>query len=81
MITPSGRTVTEAEERKRGKMTLIVDTYFRDSARKLLGPISLFHFLIMYKQFPFGSVIVVYYNFSGGLFTLSETLIFNYHNN
>ena len=36
MITPSGRKVTEEERRE--KKRKIVDTYFRDSAHKPLGP-------------------------------------------
>ena len=42
MITPFGRKVSEAERREKKekkRKTLIVDTYFRDSARKPLGPI------------------------------------------
>ena len=39
MITPSGRKVCEAEQEERKKTTLLVDTKFRDSARKPLGPI------------------------------------------
>ena len=40
-ITPSGRKVSEAEREKeeREKTLLIVDTLFRDSAGKPLGPI------------------------------------------
>jgi hypothetical protein len=37
MITPSGTKVTVAKRRR--KTSLIVDTLFRDSARKPLGPI------------------------------------------
>ena len=43
MITPFGRKVTRAEkerEEEERKTPLIVDTLFRDSARKPLGPIK-----------------------------------------
>ena len=41
------------KKKEREKTPFIVDTQFRDSARKPLGPINVINFTVMYEQISF----------------------------
>ena len=77
-ITPSGRKVMQAERReKREKMPLIVDTLFRDSIRKPLGPIYISYYgRFVYTFYIFGSPSATHhYHIIMEFLRFSQTLI------